>query len=106
VGATFASSSDSNKYFIFEGDDYVSIGQPLGTGASYTIEAWVNSFTTNGTGRNIVSSNESPLWINNGILYAGVGGNYTAVSQGGFPIYSWQHVAVTFDDATDTMLLY
>ncbi len=90
----------------FDGsDDYVNLGYPLAAGSNYTLEAWVNASTVSGN-RNILSSNESPFWISSGTLRAGVGGNFLGVSSSSFPASEWVHVAVTFDDAANTMHLY
>ncbi len=92
--------------FGFDGNgDYVSIGQPIPTGSSYSISAWVYANSVTGA-RNIVSSQDSPFWIAGGTLYAGVGGNYTEVSSGSFPLNTWKHVAMTFNTTSNTMTLY
>lgn len=103
-GATYSSVGTASTFY-FDGNDYVSIGQPIPTGSSYSITAWV--YATNvSAARNIVSSNLSPFWINSGTLYAGVGGSYTEVSSPSFPTNTWKHVAVTFNDNSNTMKLY
>ncbi len=87
-------------------NQYVDIGSPLASNTSYTKEAWV--FLTNATGnRNIISSNNTPLWINSGTLRAGQAGNYSQVNDViTFPTNQWVHVAVTYDQPTTTMKLY
>jgi hypothetical protein len=67
--------------------------------------AWINPFTVSGA-HNIISSQNTPFWINAGTLYAGVGGDYTEVSYGGITEGTYYFVAVTFDDAANTMTLY
>lgn len=105
TNATFTTLSGVDT-FSFDGTgDYVSIGQPLQTASSYSISAWVNANTTTGS-LNIVSSENSPFWIANGTLYAGVGGNYMAVSSGSFPTGVWKFVSMTFNDTTNTMKLF
>lgn len=103
-GATWTTISGVDT-FSFDGNDSVSIGQPITTGSSYSISAWVNASNLSGA-RNIVSSLNSPFWVNNGTLSAGVGGNYTAVTSASFPTGVWKFVSVTFNDATNTMKLY
>lgn len=107
TNATFVSIiSPSINSFYFDGNgDYVLVGQPLSSGSSYTINAWVNASDTSGS-RNIVSSQDTPFWIANGTLYGGVGGNYTVVSSGSFPTGVWKFVSVTFNDSANTMKLY
>lgn len=87
-------------------NNYVSIGTPLASNTSYTKEAWV--YQTSSTGaQNIVSSLNTPFWINGGILSAGQAGTYSLVTDGTtFPLNTWVHIAVTYDAATTTMKLY
>ncbi|RMG65769.1 MAG: LamG domain-containing protein, partial [Bacteroidetes bacterium] len=90
----------------FDGtDDYVFVGMPLAAGSDYTIEAWVYATTSTGA-QNIFTSYSTPFWLNGGTLSAGVAGTYTEVSRPNFPLNEWVHVAVTFDDAANTMRLY
>ncbi len=94
------------KTYGFDGSgDYVSIGQPIPTGSSYSIFAWVYAENTSFS-HNIVSSESSPFWISGGTLYAGVGGSYTDVSYGSFPLNTWKQVAMTFNTTSNTMRLY
>ncbi|RYZ46139.1 MAG: LamG domain-containing protein, partial [Sphingobacteriales bacterium] len=86
--------------------DMVSIGAPLSNNASFTKEAWVYANENIGN-LNLLSSNGSPFWINAGRLKAGIGGNIEVITDPGtFPLNTWTHVAVTFDDASNTMRLY
>lgn len=87
-------------------NDDISIGTPLPTSSSFTKEAWVYATETSGS-HNILSSSGSPFWINNGRLKAGIGGTIEVISDPGtFPSNTWVHVAVTFDNPTNTMRLY
>jgi hypothetical protein len=105
-GATFVNDYTGGKFF-FDGNDRVLIGQPLLTGTSYTVESWINFALVDANSRNIVSSQDSPFWFASGMMYAGVGGNYTAVGDSGpFQTNVWKHVAVTFNDTLNTMVLY
>jgi Concanavalin A-like lectin/glucanases superfamily len=105
TNATFTTLSGVDTFSFDGSGDYVSIGQPLQTGSSYSISAWINANTTTGS-LNIVSSENSPFWIANGTLYAGVGGNYMAVSSGSFPTGVWKFVSMTFNNTTNTMKLF
>lgn len=99
--------AQTNYALVFNGiNQYVSIGAPIASNASYTKEAWVYATNTSGP-RNIISSLNSPFWISNGTLYAGQAGNYTRVSDPvAIPVNRWIHVAVTYDAGTATMRLY
>lgn len=84
----------------------VSIGSPISSGSSYTKEAWV-FLTTTANSRNIISSTNTPFWIDNGFLFAGQAGSYKLVSDpSAFPANIWVHVAVTYDASANTMRLY
>jgi prepilin-type processing-associated H-X9-DG protein len=101
VNATF----DGEILIFYFNTAYISIGQPIPTGSSYTINAWIYPFDVNGA-RNIVSSESSPFWINSGTLWAGVGNSYFLVGESGITDHIWYFVSVTFNDSTNTMSLY
>lgn len=84
---------------------FVNIENPLSSGTNYTKEAWVYASATDNS-RNIISSENNVFWIDNGTLYGGVGGQYMEVSSASFQTNSWRHVALTFNDSTNTMTLY
>ncbi len=86
-------------------DDCVSLGQLLAPGSNYSIEAWIYTNTTSGSA-NIVSSNNSFFWLNGHTFSAGLGGFSSLAQSSNFPVNEWVHVAVTFDDASNTMTLY
>jgi hypothetical protein len=91
---------------IFNGlSTFVSIGSPLSSGTNYTMEAWVNASVLGG-GRNILSSASNVFWANGTTLSGGVGGSFSLVTSTSFPINVWKHVALTFNDTTNTMTLY
>ncbi len=91
---------------VFNGTStVVPIGTPLSSGTNYTLEAWVNA-TSTASNHNIISSFNNPFWVSSGTLYGGLGGVYTLVSSAGFPTGVWKHVALTFNDSTNTMTLY
>jgi hypothetical protein len=99
-------SSDDGGSIIFDGTStFVSIGEPLSNGTNYTMESWV--FATNLSGaRNILSSANNVFWCNSGTLSGGVGGQFSLVTSTSFPTNVWRHVALTFNDNTNTMRLY
>ena len=104
IGATF--NAGNGGYFNFDGSsNYIDIGQPLSSGSSYSINAWVY-LTGSAPNQNIVSSASTPLFIYSGTLYAGVGANYLAISGGSFPLNQWKYVTVTFDAAANTMKIF
>ena len=87
-------------------NDVVAIGAPTATSSSFTREAWVN-IPSHAGNLNIISSSSSPFWISGGRLNAGLANNFSlVVDPGVFPLNSWVHVAVTFDDPNNTMRLY
>jgi hypothetical protein len=89
----------------FNGAGHADWGQLLPAGSNYSIEAWIWRGSTSGS-QNIVSTAQSPFWFNSSTYAAGVGGNYTSVSISDSTTGAWMHVAVTFDDASNTMVLY
>ncbi len=88
-------------------DGYASIGMPLPGGSSYTKEAWVCMYKSTAVPNNILSSQNSPLWIDNGTLRGGNdGATAEVIDPVSFPANTWVHVAITFDAATRTLKLY
>jgi hypothetical protein len=93
----------------FDGaNDYVSIGNLIPSATSYTKEAWL--FLTAQTSRNILSSvgSNTAFWIDgSGKLAAGHNNSFSQVQDAfSFPLNQWNHVAVTYDAATNTLRLY
>jgi N-acetylneuraminic acid mutarotase len=91
----------------FDGsNDYVELGSIIPVNSSYTKQAWIKNESNSGA-RNILSSVNNPFWINSGALSAGNSGNYSEVSFN-FTSYlnEWTHVAVTYDDPSNTLKLY
>jgi gliding motility-associated-like protein len=107
---TITVTTNTDNALNFDGTDAINIGQPITSGSSYTMEAWVNYQPPGGnnTASNIISSYNNPFFIStDNKLYAGVGLNYTVVSSPAtIPSNKWTHVAVTFDNTTNSMLLY
>ncbi|MEY3640414.1 MAG: hypothetical protein RLZZ199_219 [Actinomycetota bacterium] len=101
VGVTHNSAG----YMVFSGAAYADWGQPLETGSSYSIDAWVWQNSTAGH-QNIASTNQTPFWFSGGELRGGIAGNYQVVSNPSTTINSWMHVAVTFDDPGNVMKLF
>lgn len=57
--------------------------------------------------RNILSSSNTPFWVEDGILRGGQAGNYNYVSDPKpMTLNTWVHVALTYDAPTSTMRLY
>jgi hypothetical protein len=89
----------------FDGvDDHVTLGNVVGN-TSYTKEAWINPRNASGS-QNILSSDNCPFWLDNGILKAGNMNLASVQSPTAIPINTWTHVAVTYDKPTTTMKLY
>jgi len=105
VGVTLSSAGATQPYMVFNGSAYADWGQPLESGANYTIEAWVWRTTVSGN-QNIVSTNQSPFWYTGTTLAGGIAQSYTATSVSDSSTGQWVHTAVTFDDAANTMVLY
>jgi hypothetical protein len=98
--------TDSGGVFDFNGTNAnVPIGQPLENNTSYSINAWIFS-TSNVGARNICSTQDSPFWVSSGVLYGGVGGDFTVTSYTSIPLNEWVNVSLTFDDVSGTMNLY
>lgn len=96
----------------FDGtNDYVTVGNVLT--ASYTKEAWIK-ITNMSLNNNIISgsttSGQNALMAgtaNGNRLSAGHNGNWTAVMDATpLLVNTWYHVAVTYNAATTTMILY
>jgi hypothetical protein len=98
-------SRNSAGYMVFSGSGYADWGQPLETGSSYSIDAWVWRNSTGGN-QNIASTNQSPFWFASGPLCAGIAGQYSVTCLTNSTINAWMHVAMTFDDAGNVMKLY
>ena len=94
-------------YSLNGSNQYFNAGSSmLSENASFTKEAWIYRVTTT-SGRNIMSSLNAPFWFNGNTFSAGVGGNYSVVTESNVTTTnSWMHVAVTWDHATQTMTLY
>jgi hypothetical protein len=69
------------------------------------MEAWVLASVVTGS-RNIISSASNVFWISSGTLSGGVGNSYSLVTSSSFPANVWRHVALTFNDPSNTMILY
>ena len=91
----------------FDGtDNYVTLPNLLPSG-SYTKEAWINIRTIGAFTNNIVSGISSAFWVPGGNLSAGNNfANFTVVDPAVLTTGTWYHVAVTYNSATNTMILY
>ncbi len=104
---TVAATVNTDNALNFDGTSSINIGQPLNSGSSYTLEAWIKYDGTTGTSHNIISSNQNPFFISGDLLRAGVNGAYSiVVNPTPLEKNKWYHVAVSFDDAANTMKLY
>jgi Concanavalin A-like lectin/glucanases superfamily/HYR domain/Secretion system C-terminal sorting domain len=98
TGAPFSGSG--NSLALGNGNDLVLIGSPIPANSSYTKECWI--FAASNGCDNIISSLNEPFFMA-GVLYAGNGGNYTAIgSPNSIPLNQWIHVAVTFENGVST----
>ncbi len=104
---TITVTTNTDNSLNFNGtSNAINIGQPITTGSSYTMEAWIKH-EGNTTASNIISSYNNPFFISSNTLYAGVAMNYSVVtSPNTIPQNKWTHVAVSFDNATKSMILY
>ena len=88
-------------------DDYVYVGTPLAANSSYTKEAWVYLTDNSGLPNNILSSNNSPFWIDGGYLKAGNSGSAAEVTDPNpFPTGTWVHVAVSYNASMGELSLF
>jgi hypothetical protein len=96
--------------FVSTLTNYVELPNLLPSG-SYTKEAWVYARSFTDYGNNIISGVSSAFWAPDAYLHAGHLANdnydYWAVYDvTPLQTNTWYHVAVTFDDATNTITLY
>ena len=104
TSGTFQNSGGIQS-ILFNGSTFVDIGSPISTNSNFTKEAWV--FDDSGAGsRNIISSSSNVFWVSSTTLNGGVNNAYFLVSKDAFPINTWKHVVMTFDDQLNTMRLY
>jgi hypothetical protein len=89
----------------FSGSTYVDVGSLLSSGTNYTKEAWIRADSLT-TSHNIISSASNVFFFSGSTLYGGVGGAFTRTSSTSFPTNTWRHVALTFNDSTNTMVMY
>lgn len=103
-----AFNSADGGSIVFNGSStFVPIGTPLSAGTNYTKEAWVYDDGPGLNSRNILSTEDDVLYISGGVLYGGVGGSFNVVNVGSsLGTGVWRHVCLTFNDTTNTMVLY
>ena len=102
---------DGNGAFIFDGTgDYLNAGENFPINGSYTKTAWVYS---TGSGDHIISSNQTSgghvFWAPDpgNLLSAGHNGTWDSVQDSvAMALDTWYFVALTYDAATDQMILY
>jgi len=115
TGITWTNLVDSTEYTISNGtfdsgnggsivfngtSTFVELGILFGPSVltpSFTKEAWVNADVVT-SARNILSSANNVFWNNGSTLSGGVGGSFSLVTSSNFPVTTWRHVVLTFDD--------
>ncbi len=92
----------------FQGtDDYVDLGSPLASNASYTREGWIFNGNPSFPNNNLFSTAGDPVYIPGGTLSVAQGGQYGVLTDPNpFPVSTWTHVAITYDKPTNTIKLY
>jgi len=104
----YRANAQTEASLNFDGTgDYVIL-KPFLSGGSYTKEVWIKLQTIDPGTHNIISENNSALYISaNGYLAAGHNPGYNNVSDPDqLATGVWYHVAVTFDASTGRMRLY
>ncbi len=112
VGATAVVDTERGNVLSFDGDDHVQIAGNFSDPANVTLAAWVN---LNGVqtkdelislGDNVaIRLNESGAAGVQGFFYNGSTWQHTNSGRF-FDSTGWHHVAYTFDDASNTQVLY
>ena len=106
--ATYA--NDKGGALVWGASGRVEIGSPIANGGSFTMEAWVKASGTSGS-RAILGSTStfgstvSALYIDGSTLRGSLSAS-GYVSSANFPNNVWKHVALSFDDPTNTITLY
>jgi hypothetical protein len=105
-GSLFSNAQIGASLDFDGGDDYIDIGTAITQTNSYTKEAWIYADASGSN--NIISSASSPFWLAGGSLSVahGWGSGFILSDPSSFPLNVWTHVAVTFDDPTNTLILY
>jgi len=87
-------------------DDYASLPPGAVISGSYTKEAWINIAAIN-VSLNIMSGATTAFWAPSGNLSSGHNFSFTTQQDpAAMSINTWYHVAVTYDEATNTLTLY
>ena len=106
---------DGQGYIDLDGNDYIDAGNPMPTGdGSYTKSAWVYWVPGNNMNNIISGQNGHAFWVtqypeNTGDVYLSAGHSdpwRDVKDTQVFTSNAWVHVAVTYDPATTTMVLY
>jgi|GEM_PF-2918745 len=105
---TMVNIYSSTASLDFDGySTYVDIGTVIPNNSSYTKEAWI--YPTAYSAGNIITSNNSPFWLNGGNLAVanGFAGTNTQVTDAAtIPLNTWTHVAATYDASSTNLTLY
>ncbi|GAB2810413.1 LamG-like jellyroll fold domain-containing protein [Ferruginibacter profundus] len=110
--ATISNAQPVNGLSFDGGDDYAIAGPAGGfytAGSSYTKEAWVLYTSANNIDVENILSSKDGFWVEAGKIHVANnfdGTNYDIVDAVPFTTNRWEHVAVTYDAATNTMKLY
>jgi hypothetical protein len=100
-------SADGGSIVFNGSSTFVPIGTPLSAGTNYTLEAWVIDAGAGLSSRNILSTEDDVLFVTDvNVLYGGVGGSFKQVDTGSLAQDVWRHICLTFNDTTNTMVLY
>jgi Concanavalin A-like lectin/glucanases superfamily/Secretion system C-terminal sorting domain len=102
-----SASGQTGRALDFDGvNDYVTLPNLLPNG-SYTKEAWINIRAIGAFTNNIASGISSAFWVPGGNLSAGNNfANFAVQDPTPLVTGTWYHVAVTYNSATNAMILY
>jgi|GEM_PF-729684 len=99
--------SDGGTVLAFDGqNDYITVCNPVGNCNFYSKEAWIY-IESSSTNQHLISSMDSPFWLNN--LRLTGGGSYNYYNQqdpNQLPLNTWVHVALTYSYPASIMTLY
>ncbi|RYY71302.1 MAG: choice-of-anchor D domain-containing protein, partial [Chitinophagaceae bacterium] len=104
---TVSAKAQTGQVLSFDGSSN-SVTLPVPLSGNYTKEAWINAASTNNF-PNIISGNNTALFIENGKLTAGHAGTFTykeVQDAENLLTGTWYHIAVTYDASVSEMKLY
>jgi hypothetical protein len=105
-GSLFSNAQDGATIRLDGTNDYIDIGTVITQTNSYTKEAWIYAYASGSN--NIISSDSSPFWLSGSQLSVahGWGSGFILSDPNSFDLNVWTHVAVTYDAASNTLILY